>query len=266
MGVGTQASLSQASYEETPYADSTWEIVGKPPEPEHFEPMGVPVLAHDEVLVDPMFADYGGRIGTEAAQRWHLPEHLAVVTEQEGEAEKEGPAKVALLPEEIERLKAEAYEAGRSAAAEELSQAHAADLKDVQTRLQSFTQDLAQQIQTKIQETEREAVKLSLAVAEKIIGTTVEVNPEYIVPIIEKALSLAGTAIVKRVRVSPQDLEFIQVEGIAPKLPGSEETWEFVADESIRSGCIVESSAGQIDFRLDESWARVRDQVVRVIR
>ena len=113
---------------------------------------------------------------------------------------------------------------------------------------------------------ERQAVELALQVARKIIEQAVEINPEYIIPIIREAITSSGSAIIRKVRISPQDMEFVEYAGLRKQLKEFDGSWDFEADESIRSGCIVETSASQIDYQLDKAWERVRDQVVKVIR
>jgi len=53
--------------------------------------------------------------------------------------------------------------------------------------------------------------------------------------------------------------------GIARMLKEYDGTWLFEADEGIKSGCVVETSAGVVDFQLDQAWERVAGNVVRVI-
>jgi flagellar biosynthesis/type III secretory pathway protein FliH len=43
-------------------------------------------------------------------------------------------------------------------------------------------------------------------------------------------------------------------------------SWSFVQDETIRAGCVVETSSGEVDFRLDQAWERIKDNVVKVLR
>src|SRR5690606_16120529 len=113
--------------------------------------------------------------------------------------------------------------------------------------------DLARQIEERITQTEKDAVALALEISKKIIDTTVEVNPEYLVHIVREALGQAGAAAIRKIRVSPQDYEFIEVVGLRRQFE-SEGSWDFEADETIRSGCIVETSGGEIDFQLDRAW------------
>jgi flagellar biosynthesis/type III secretory pathway protein FliH len=114
-----------------------------------------------------------------------------------------------------------------------------------------------------LQALEASAVKLAVEIGEKIVGHAVEINPEYITNIVRQALGKAGGAAIKTVRVSPQDLEFIQVVGVAKQLKEFDGTWAFEADDTIRAGCVVSTSAGEVDFQIDKAWERMRDAVLK---
>jgi flagellar biosynthesis/type III secretory pathway protein FliH len=61
-------------------------------------------------------------------------------------------------------------------------------------------------------------------------------------------------------------MEFIEVVGVKKNLRGFDGTWNFESDPTIKSGCVVESSAGEIDFQLDKAWERIQTAVVRAAR
>ena len=113
---------------------------------------------------------------------------------------------------------------------------------------------------------ERHAVELAVDMARNIIEGAVEINPEYIIPIIREAIQMAGGATIERVRVSPEDMEFIEVIGVAKRLKEHDGSWNFEADPEIKSGCVVDTSAGQVDYQLDQAWARARDEVLKLTR
>jgi flagellar assembly protein FliH len=126
--------------------------------------------------------------------------------------------------------------------------------------------DLIQQSERTLQELESDAVKFSLEIAKKLVGQAVEINPEYIIEIVREALSKVGSALIERVRVSPQDFEFIEIFGVRKMLDDSDQSWNFESDETVRSGCVVDTSAGEIDYQLEEAWQRIAEQVMRVVK
>lgn len=260
------AEMSQATYAETTYEDASWEIIGAVSDTHEFEPMAIETLGESTLPVDPMFADYGGISTVEGSKRWHLPEGLRHTPTEGAKTHAEEASRIALEESELNQKLQEAYTNGM----QEGKQAAELELKnrqlEVEQRINAVLKDLIGQFRQEVSRVEREAVSLSLSIAEKIVGHAVEVNPEYIVVLVKECLALAGGTVVKRVRISPQDMEFIEVLGITKSLIDSDAEWEFEADPTIKSGCIIETSSGSIDVQLEEAWARIKESVLRAIR
>jgi flagellar biosynthesis/type III secretory pathway protein FliH len=123
-------------------------------------------------------------------------------------------------------------------------------------------EDMQTQLTEAMQTNERRAVELAFQIAKKMVGNVVDTHREYVVSVIREALQAAGSAEIKSVRVSPQDYEFLALNGYGErvKIHGDSKLL-FISDETIRAGCIVETSSGQIDFDLDKAWARVHGKV-----
>jgi flagellar biosynthesis/type III secretory pathway protein FliH len=131
---------------------------------------------------------------------------------------------------------------------------------------QHFTgviEDFKAQSQEMIQEYERKAVELALLVARRMVGTVVETQREYIISVIREAMQSAGTASIEAIRVSPQDFEFLANQGAGEQLKaGADYKTVFTSDETIKAGCIIITSSGEINFDLDKAWERLRTKVV----
>ena len=265
-----QPSGAQSNYQETPYSDASWEIVGELSDELEFIPMNLDVVSDSDLTVDPMFSDYGGLHGKGKVKRWHLPEDLAAQYEETGTAvsqeEEVVENIVSMTEDELEAMKKEIFEPGRIQGIEETASESAAKLGVVEESIKLVITDFFEQVTRSVEETQKEAVNLSLAISKKIIDTAVEINPEYIVPVLKQALDLSGTAMIQKVRVSPQDMEFIQLVGIAKHLTADQQEWSFEADPSIKAGCVVETSSGEIDFDLDAAWERIHESVVKIAR
>lgn len=257
--------LTQANYQETAYADASWEIVGSPPKDEVFIPMEVDTTFVTTKMIDPMFADYGGLKDSESIQRWHLPEGQAVGLAVSDEVEEEDDS-IRLQQEELEKIKKQAYDEGYKAAVEGEVSKNAERMTTIEQRLRTLITDLNQQIAEHQTAVEKNTVKFALDISKKIVDTAVEINPEYITDIVREALSHAGTAEIKKVRVSPDDLEFIALVGLGKTFKEYDGSWEFEADPTIKAGCILDSSAGEIDYQLDPAWERVKESVMKVLR
>lgn len=258
--------LTQATFRETPYEDQSWEIVGAPPQPVEFVPAPFTVLPRSAVMTDPMFADYGGVAGEGVPSRFHLPEGVEVVPEARREQRRSEEEIVAEYEGKIAAARQAALEEGRAEVRATIpAQLQQAEQRGGQ-RIENLLKDVSEQLRRQEQYHAEQAIALAVQIAQKLMRQAVEINPEYLVPLVREGLGLAGSAVVKRVRVSPQDAEFLTVIGAQKLFGDTEVSWEFVADESIRAGCILESSAGQINLDLDAAWQRISDAVVRSVR
>jgi type III secretion system HrpE/YscL family protein len=96
---------------------------------------------------------------------------------------------------------------------------------------------------------EREVRTLALAVAAKIVGETVALDPERSLVIAREALSRARRAERLELRVHPDDLATL-----AAALPSVQIT----GDTSIaRGGCVVRSELGTVDARIETQLAAI---------
>lgn len=267
--MNSAAQLKQSEYHETPYHDSAWEIVGDSQPVEDFVPLEVFTVPGTLMTVDPVFADYGGRQTESTARRWHLPEGVAAESftgnpAAPGDAPE--PEGLRITEEELERIKAEAFEAGRSAALAEATEQSTQKLQELHGRVEGIRNDLQGQLVAQVDQIERTALDLALSLSQRILLYAVEINPEYLLPVVREALTHVGAAGIHRIRVSPEDMEFLQLIGFSRQLKESDGSWQFEADPTVRAGCVIDTTAGAIDFQLDRAWERVRDQVIKVTR
>lgn len=262
-----QASKTQASYQESPYEDSCWEVIGSPPSGSEFVPMCAKVLPSTAARADDLFEDFGGATPEGAVERWHLPGELgyqSVAKKAEALAEERG--RTTATEQQAALMKQEAFDAGLAQGRQEAMEAQKDRLSVIEQHCEEVLRDLDKQNREQLERLERDGVGLALAISKKIIENAVEINPEYLVPLLREALQHCGGSRIRKVRVSPQDLEFIEIVGITKQLKNFDNTWQFEADSSVRAGCVVETSAGEIDYQLDKAWERMRDNILSVVR
>lgn len=270
-GVGHAAAtgsegLSQAKFESSPWEDSSWPIMGEAPRGEEFFPMEISQVPGTEAKVDPMFADFGGRFAGEQDGRWHLPAHLSAASSRREAKEAEDQQKVQADLAERDQIRQQAFQEGLAQGRAEAKAEQEAALAANQQRISEIFNDLQMQWGEMAAQLANRTTQLSVAIAKKLVETAVEINPEYIVGIVKSAVSQAGGADIRKIKVSPQDMEFIEVVGVHKLFKDFEESWRFEADASIRAGCVVETSAGEIDFDIDRAFERIREKVVTVAR
>lgn len=267
---GQQAGqiISQTDYTPSDFSNASWEVLGELVDNTEFQPMEIKALNGGEVPVDPMFRDYGGVPRERSEKRWHLPAHLAVRNEAEQGAENTDPKTIpqSLTEYDLDNIRAEAYARGREEALAESAATQLERVARIEDSIATLVKDLSNQVKAESLQAEANAVQLAVEISSKIINSAVEINPEYIVELVHEALTLSGGAKVRKIRVSPQDFEYLEYAGIRKKLTQVEGDWDFEADATIRAGCILESSSGEVNFELDKAWERVRDNVVKVLR
>lgn len=261
-------SLTQATYTETPYSDAEWEIVGEPPTEQTFNPVQIEVLKSATKSTDPLFADYGGYSAQKGKQqRWHLPEELALKLSGNAEAQED---RIARMVEEntasLAAMEKRAYATGHKAGVEEVEKKSQEHFKALSERMTGLLTDLNRQVQEQKAVTERQSVELAIELARQLTRATVEYNPEYILPIIKSGLEQAGGAMVRSVKVSKEDLEFLTLAGALAGLDGAGTKWHFVADDTVKSGCIVETTSGEIDLQIEAAFERAKNQILKAIR
>ena len=156
----------------------------------------------------------------------------------------------------------------KAALQHELSARYAAEsedkVKSVEERYRTIIDDMGGQIRQEVEAVERRAVEFAVQVARKLVGTIVEINREYILQVIQEAVKLTGGATIKAIRVSPRDLEFIKKLSPDRQFKEFDGSWSFQPDDTIRAGCVVEASSGEVEFDLDKTWDRIKDSVMKV--
>lgn len=181
-------------------------------------------------------------------------------TSLESDSESQSAEVVSLNADEVTALREQAYAEGLAAGQSELVEAKA----QLEARYEELFADMQTQVKEALRNAERQAVELSFQVAQKLIGTVLESDRSYIQEVIAQALQAAAGSEVIRIRVSPQDFDFLSLSNLAAAIQAkSGGDWKFEPDDSIRAGCVVATKAGEIDFNLDASWARMRDKVLR---
>jgi flagellar biosynthesis/type III secretory pathway protein FliH len=273
---GTQSTgYTVESFNSSPYEDSSWRIVGEFVNQDYFEPMTFRAVAADGSKVDPMFSDYGGLLG---ASEGELRAHAAGSqggggsrgfsaskrrSQEREETDEEEAARIEkLIQQAVEDARQKAFDEGRQAAQDEFDE----KMRSLEAQYGEVLRDIGAQLNESLDGIERQAVDLSIAISQKRVGTIVEINPEYILGVVRDALRLAGGARIKTVRVSPQDMEFFGLIKPEKEFKEYDGTWQFQSDETIKTGCIVETSSGQVDYDLDRAWQRIADQVAKVRR
>lgn len=138
---------------------------------------------------------------------------------------------------EAEKLRTEAYAAGKDAAAAEFAQ---------------IILDASEKRETALREVELDVLKLSIKLAEKIIGREIKSDRQTIADTVATAMRNVRQQERLIIRVNPVDFPSIQEFKNTLSHSGRAQYLDIEADPKITSGgCIIESEVGTVDARLE---------------
>lgn len=133
---------------------------------------------------------------------------------------------------------------------------HRAQLSAEVTQFQNDLCEVLESMKTALEnwckEAEEPLAKLAVLVATKLIGHELQTNPEIPLQMVKNALSEVVNAQSVRVRMHPNDLPLVQCQSdeLMHSLANLREI-EFVRDPKILGGCVVETSGGSLDARIE---------------
>jgi flagellar biosynthesis/type III secretory pathway protein FliH len=242
-----------------------WEEIGERINQDSFVPLQIEIYSKSEKTEGLLSEAFEETIQYASGPRAHTSiEATREEQSRKRQNEKEISEQIILTQAQIDKMVTDSFNKGREEALAEAITSNNERFTQMEQHLGELLKDLAEQEKTSIEELEQEALNFSLEIGRKVIEHAVEINPEYILKILREALKLSGGARVKKIRVSPQDMEFIEVLKVAQTIKEFDGTWVFESDETIKAGCILESNAGTIDFQLDKAWERIKDKVMSV--
>ena len=114
---------------------------------------------------------------------------------------------------------------------------------------------------------ERRSVELGIALAQKIVAGTLDVEPERVVEVVRGALR----GIVERERiivlVNPDDMELVQasLDDLRGSLGGINHCVVEAERRVARGGCIVRTAVGDVDARVDTKLERAREVIASAL-
>jgi flagellar assembly protein FliH len=172
-----------------------------------------------------------------------------------------------LAAQELARARAEAERLRAEAQAQGYAEGAARAEAELQEKREAF-EELVSAIEAR-QETlftglEQETIELALEIAKKVVGHEVEAHPELVVAQVRRCLRRLRDRERVRVRVNPADVETLRAakESLLAAYDGIGRM-DIMDDYRVGpGGCLVESSDGTLDARLD----RQLSEVERVLR
>ncbi|OAB35824.1 flagellar assembly protein FliH [Paenibacillus macquariensis subsp. defensor] len=166
----------------------------------------------------------------------------------------------------IEALKSEGYEQGynegRIKAEEELQ----IRIEEMMAEAQKIL-DQAYLVKDQIiQEAEPFLVELSTAIAEKVIDKQLTIESEYMIDLIRKNLSRKREQGIIILCVAPTQFAFVQAAREELSLAiDSQAELKILPDATVKDhGCVIRSSFGSVDARIDTQLAEIKKELIRI--
>lgn len=156
-----------------------------------------------------------------------------------------------------ERLKEQAYregfEKGYGDGYREGKEAALREVREILTRLQGVLGELEGFRKKALEGFQEDILRLSVAIAKKVIRRELEIDPGGLLEVIKEAIRRVTEDDVIRVHVSPEDLELVRRhrEEILKDLGDSTKLILYPDPEVTPGGCFVETEFAEVDARIE---------------
>jgi flagellar assembly protein FliH len=170
--------------------------------------------------------------------------------------------------EQAERARQEGYQIGHQEGYSQAEDSVRAQYANLIENAKSIIEQAGFIKQQMILEAEPFLIELSCAIAEKIIGRQLTMEPEWIVDSISKVLQRKREQGVISLCVSPSQFAFIQDAREELMLSiDSQAELQVLPDPSVNDfGCVVRSSFGSIDARIDTQLEEIKEALLQLFR
>jgi flagellar assembly protein FliH len=176
-------------------------------------------------------------------------------------ARRQGAVLISVAREQADSIAQTAHDHGfETGYAEGISRAEAATATMLM-QARALVDAAAEHRERVIENAERDLVRLSLGVAEKVLQASLEIDPDRVVGVLRGALRRTFARREVTVMCHPGDLARLQEAGpdLAATLGGLQ-SLEFISDRRIDpGGVIVRTEAGDVDATLASQLDRLRD-------
>jgi flagellar assembly protein FliH len=128
--------------------------------------------------------------------------------------------------------------------------------------LKTAIEELGRVREKDVKQMEVETVRLSMAIAKKIIGAEVS-RREVIAHVVKKAMQKVTDPRSLTLRINPKDSETLrELQESQSAIGDIPANFTLVEDESIlQGGCIIETTLGDVDARIDQQIKLVEEQL-----
>ncbi|RCX21310.1 flagellar assembly protein FliH [Fontibacillus phaseoli] len=168
----------------------------------------------------------------------------------------------------VEAVKSEAFNEGYEEGKLQVEQALQAKIEEMMAEASSVLEQAYLEKERIIQEAEPFLVDLSCAIAEKVIDKQLDLEPDYTVELIKQSLSRKREQGILALCVAPSQFAFVQAAREELSLViDSQAELQILPDPSVQDrGCVIRSSFGSVDARIDTQLAEIKKELLRISR
>jgi flagellar assembly protein FliH len=166
----------------------------------------------------------------------------------------------------IEAVKSEAHQQGYLEGVQQAEEEMRQKLAEMMEEARAVLQEAYKARGVIIQEAEPFLVELSCDIAEKIVDKQLTVEPQFAMDLIRKNLARKREQGLISLCVSPAQFAFVNAarEELALAVDSQAEL-QILPDSTVKDqGCVIRSSFGSIDARIDTQLAEIKKELVRI--
>ncbi|MHB9130793.1 MAG: FliH/SctL family protein [Armatimonadota bacterium] len=177
-----------------------------------------------------------------------LPDFDAIAAEARRKAAQEAEAIIATARCEAERIRQQAYEEGLASGREDAKREYDTQLTELNTMVDHVNHERDAFFET----AEPELVRLSVAIAEKVIAQQLSLKPEIIVNLTRSHMKRIREREVLRIRINPDDMPLLSDarQALLNDVDGVREIHLFDDRRVKRGSVVIEAETGSLDARI----------------
>lgn len=166
----------------------------------------------------------------------------------------------------VEAVKSEAFNEGFEEGKQQAEIALKSKIDEMMNEASSVLKQAYVEKERIIQEAEPFLVALSCSIAEKIIDKQLSIEPEYTVELIKSSLARKREQGILTLCVAPSQFDFVQSAREELSLViDSQAELQILPDPTVQDrGCVIRSSFGSVDARIDTQLAEIKKELLRI--
>lgn len=157
------------------------------------------------------------------------------------------------------------YEAGEKAGMEAGLESGYKEAASILKTASCLIEKLERLRQEMTEKSQKEILKLSIAIARKVVHAEITVNREVMAAILKAAVKKLDVKDSVRVRLNPKDAEYVS--GKKQELLGAMDgVREMTIEEDLsvpQGGCVVEAGLAEVDARLEQQLDEITDGLMK---